>query len=175
MKKLSITLAGLALAAWGCASMEPGLNSANPTGIASQPVITEAYASKEMRLGDTWKVYINASDADGMMKYIVVNVTQLGNTGAYPISFIRIKKENSRDLSGYIYLNTNQNALQGGLNFTNITLTAEIKNKNGYTSKPLTFPLHFTNVRQAPPPPGVFQEKDLGPIMISIEAPNKFD
>ncbi len=174
MKKLSITLAGMMILAWGCASMQSGESSSGPTGAPSTPVITQSYAAEKIRLGETWKVYINASDPGGAMKYIVVTVSQSGSGGAYPVSYIRIKGENSRELSGYVYLNTNQNVGQG-LHFTNIALTAQVKSKTGNTSEPVTFPLHFSNAPQAPPPQGVFQEKELGPVMINIEPANKMD
>ncbi len=167
-----MSLAALAFAAWGCASTQS--SSAGPAGVPSSPVIKESYAAKEIRLGDTWKVYINASDPGGAMKHIVVTVSQPGSGGAYPPSYIRLKGDNTREVSGYIYLNTTQN-LHQGLAFTNIMVTAEIKSKGGPTSNQVTFPLHFTNSRQAPPPQGVFQEKDLGPIMIMLEPANKFD
>ncbi|MCX5911855.1 MAG: hypothetical protein NTV04_07985, partial [Deltaproteobacteria bacterium] len=35
------------------------------------PVITETYASKQMSPGDTWKVYLKASDPNGDMESIV--------------------------------------------------------------------------------------------------------
>jgi hypothetical protein len=174
MRKLSYMLAGMMISVWGCASMQSGQSSPGPTGVPSQPVITRSYASEKIRLGDTWKAYINASDPGGAMKYIVVTVSQFGSGGAYPVSYIRIKGENSREFSGYVYLNTSQN-LHQGLHFTNITLTAEVKSKTGKTSEPVTFPLHFSNEKQAPPPQGVFQEKELGPIMITIEPANKMD
>jgi hypothetical protein len=173
MKRLSMTAAVLALAVWGCASMQS--TSGNPSEVSSKPVITQSYAANEMRLGDTWKVYLRASDPGGNMKYIMVTLSQLGNAGAYPPAYIRLKGENTREFSGYIYLNTNQNVHTGGLHFTNLALSAEVKSKGGQISNTVNFPLQFTNVRQASPPAGVFQEKELGPIMISLEPPNKID
>ncbi len=174
MRKLSFTLTGIMILVWACASMQSGQTSPGSTGVPSKPVITKSYAAEKMRLGDTWKVYINALDPGGAMKYIVVTVSQAGIGGAYPVSYIRIKGENSRELSGYVYLNTSQN-LHQGLYFTNITLTAEVKSKTGITSEPVTFPLLFANIAQAPPPQGVFQEKELGPVMITIAPANKMD
>ena len=37
-------------------------------------VITETYASKQMNPGDTWKVYLKASDPDGDLESIVAKV-----------------------------------------------------------------------------------------------------
>lgn len=68
-------------------------------------VITQSFASTSLGAGDTWKVYLNASDSDGDMKYIVCTIDQPG-IGTYPVSFTRIKEENRQELSGHIYLNT---------------------------------------------------------------------
>ncbi len=174
MRKFLNTLAGMMILVWGCASMQSGEPTSSPTGVPSKPVISQAFAAKEMRSGDTWKVYLNASDPDGNMKYIIANVNQFGNAGGYPVTFIRLKGENTREFSGFIYLNTNQSA-HSGLMFTNLTMTVEIKNKTGITSQPMTFPLHFAQVKQELPPPGVFQEKELGPVMIRIEPANTMD
>jgi len=35
------------------------------------PIISHSFAAQSLRLGDTWKVYLNAADPDGDMKYIV--------------------------------------------------------------------------------------------------------
>ncbi len=137
-------------------------------GSASKPVITQAYAATQMRPGDTWKVYINASDPNSDLKYVVATIHQPGRGGGYPPSYTRVKGGNVHDLSGYVYLNTVIN-IQQGLNFTNITLTVQVKDKAGNFSNPVSFPLHFQmSARQEPPASGVFQEKDLGPVMIQI-------
>jgi len=54
------------------------------------PVITQSFASTSLGAGDTWKVYLNASDPDGDMKYIVCTIDQPG-IGIYPVSFTRVK------------------------------------------------------------------------------------
>ena len=42
------------------------------------PVIFQSFASKELRAGDVWKVYLKASDPEGKMKYIFATVSQPG-------------------------------------------------------------------------------------------------
>ena len=69
------------------------------------PVITETYASKQMNPGDTWKVYLKASDPDGDMESIVATVQMVGS-GTHPVSFTRIRDGNRRELSGYVFLST---------------------------------------------------------------------
>ena len=132
------------------------------------PVITEAFASKEALPGSTWNVYLKASDPDGDMQYVVSVVYQPG-WGDYPISRTRIPEDNRKELNGYVYLNT---LIPGGYNFLNFftfTLTVQIMDKAGHYSKPVVFPVTF-NYRaiQEPPPPGVFQENPIGPILVNL-------
>lgn len=132
------------------------------------PVITESFASKEALPGSTWKIYLKASDPDGDMQYVVSVVYQPG-WGDYPVSRTKIPEDNSRDLSGYIYLNT---LIPGGYNFLNFftfTATIQIQDKAGHYSKPVVFPVTF-NYRaiEEPPPPGIFQENPIGPILVNL-------
>ena len=131
----------------------------------SVPVIQKSFASKGISPGETWKIYLIASDPDGEMKNIVCTIDQPG-VGAYPASFTKIKEDNRKELSGYIYLNTQS---LDDVTFVNLTLTVQIQDKAGHFSSPAIFPLSFTSrFRQEPFPPGVFQEKDLGPILIRL-------
>ncbi len=150
----------------GCASMKA--NQGPPESASARPVITQAYAAPAMRIGETWKIYLNASAPNGDMHYIVATLDQPGRGGGYPPSFTRIKKGQEKQLSGYIYLNTAGN-VQQGLNFTNIVLTVQVKDRYGNLSNPVSFPLHFQlSAVQQPPPSGLFQEDALGPVMIEI-------
>jgi hypothetical protein len=131
------------------------------------PVITQAFASKQIRPGATWKVYLNASDPDGEIKNIYAVVDQAG-VGQYPVTTIRIKEENRKELSGYIYLpGTSQ---WGSLEFINITLTVQVQDQSGAFSAPAVFPLQFSSrASQEEPPQGVFKEQEIGPIMIRLK------
>ena len=100
--KFWIGLAVLGFMAMSCAAMT--MTGEEKYG-KSVPVITGAFASKELIPGHTWKVYLKASDPDGDMQYIVSNVYQPG-WGDYPLSRTRIREENRKELDGYIYLNT---------------------------------------------------------------------
>jgi hypothetical protein len=134
----------------------------------NRPVITRSFAAKEMRLGETWKIYLTASDADGDLRYIVATLDQPGKGGAYPPSYIRIRNS-GRDLSGYVYLPTDVNVDQGLL-YANIILTVSVADKAGHFSDPVSFPLHFRHTgAQEPPPAGAFQENELGPVMIRVQ------
>ncbi len=162
-KILTTIVIGLCLAV-GCAA----LARADAPGKAI-PVINQAFASKELRAGDTWKVYLKSSDPNGNMRYVVCTLYQPG-WGDYPASRTRISSEDSKELNGYIYLNT---LIPGGYNFLNfhtISLTVQIQDKKGNYSKPMEFALYFDPraTVQEEPPAGVFKEQALGPILVHL-------
>jgi len=130
-----------------------------------KPVIVQAFASSRISPGEVWQVYLNATDEDGDMKYILGEVYQAG-IGAYPLSFIKIPHDQQRNLSGYIYLPT---AGIQNLDFLNISLKVTIQDRTGQYSESLSFTLTFDpRAKQENPPPGIFQERELGPIMIKL-------
>jgi hypothetical protein len=164
-KKLFVLTIALLLIA-GCAAMEPVEVREKMYG-KGVPVITQSFASNEIRPGDTWLVYLNAHDPDGDMKQIVCEIEQPG-VGVYPVSYTRIKEENRKELSGYVYLTT-LHVNYFSFNFINLTLRVEIQDRAGHYSAPVFFPLSFNALyRQEPPPQNVFKEHDLGPIMIQL-------
>jgi hypothetical protein len=134
------------------------------------PVITAYFAATELRAGDTWKIYLTAADPDGDMKYIVASIDQAG-MGAYSASYTRIPKERKKEFSGYVYLNTMSSAAYTSTIFYNLRLTLQIQDRAGNYSQPVVVPLNFEYRAgaQTPPPAGKFEEKDLGPIMISLK------
>ena len=166
-----IFLAGLALLFLGSACA--GLQSSESGGSVSKgepPVIIQSFASKQLAAGDTWKIFLNASDVNGDMKQIVSTVSQPGVGES--VSYTRIKREDEREFSGYIYLNTFDAPNYSALNSTTLTLTVQIKDTAGNISKPQVFPLSFNSTfTQEPPPPGVFKEKDVGAILITLRTP----
>ena len=131
------------------------------------PVITDSFASSRLRPGDNWKVYLNASDANGDMRDIVAVIEQTG-VGGYSASYTRIKAENRKEISGYIYLSTlvpNLNTL----NWVNLKVIVQVRDMAGHFSKPVELPLSFSSrASQSPPPAGVYKEQDLGPIMTQL-------
>jgi len=130
------------------------------------PVITQSFASTKVWPGETWKVYLNASDPNGEMKNIFAIVEQPG-VGPYPLSIVRIKEENRKEMSGYLYLVTATPWYP--LSFVNISLTIQVQDKSGNFSPPMTFPLSINSrYTQEAAPQGVFKERDLGPVMVSL-------
>jgi hypothetical protein len=168
MIRKMISAAVLILFLNGCATTT-GVKEREKTSGTSVPVITESFASTTLNPGDTWKVYLKASDPDGDMRYVVASVSQSGR-GEYSPSRTRIREENAKELNGFIYLNT---MVPGGyefLNFVIVNLTVQIQDRAGHYSKPVVFPLSFSGrYLQEPPPPGVFNEQDLGPIMVTLQ------
>ncbi|KPK94981.1 MAG: hypothetical protein AMJ94_00610 [Deltaproteobacteria bacterium SM23_61] len=130
------------------------------------PVILRSFASREICPGDTWKVYIHASDPGGDMKTIICAISQPGR-GSYPVSYVSVPKGQGGEFSGFIYLNTGAGQ---SLPFIHLTLQVEIQDRAGNLSRPVSFLLAFNpRAEQEPPPPGLFQEQELGPIMTSID------
>jgi hypothetical protein len=130
------------------------------------PVITHRFASKEIRPGDTWKVYIRAVDPEGDMNNIICTVSQAGR-GTYPVCFLRIPESQRRELSGFLYLNTSGSQ---GLVFMSLTLMVEIQDRAGNLSWPVSFSLAFNpRAEQENPPLGIFREEEVGPIMVSLD------
>lgn len=149
----------------GCAGLEP-LEMREGIYGKGIPVITQFFASKQLWPGDTWKVYLIASDPDGNMKNIFCVIERPGVR--YPVGITRIKEENRKEISGYIYLTTFADSI-ARLNFVNLTLTVQIQDMAGHFSAPMVFPLSIqSRYTQEPPPPGIFRERDLGPIMIRL-------
>jgi len=131
------------------------------------PVITQAFAAKEIRPGETWKIYLNASDPNGDMKNIFAVVYQQG-VGPYPASLIRVKEQNQKELSGYIYLWTS--TPWHPMDYVNLSVTVQIQDKTGNFSEPAVFLLSLTpRGSQEAPPQGVFKEQELGPIMVKLK------
>jgi hypothetical protein len=164
-KKILVLFVALVLAmGWTTSDLRAAQMPAEGKGA---PVIVQSFASKELRAGDVWKVYLKASDPEGKMKYIFATIFQPG-VGVYPVSITWIKDENRKELSGYIYLNTAPAPPSAFFNLT-LTLAVNIQGKGGVFSQPAVFPLSFSAkpVREAPPD-RVFKEQNLGPIMITL-------
>ena len=147
--------------ATGCATLSGSEVAGNAT-----PVITQSFASKEVKVGETWKIYLKVSDPDGEMKKIYAVVDQPG-VGQYPLTIIRVKPENRKELSGYIYLSTATPVYP--INFINLWLTIHVQDRSGNFSQEAVFPLSINNrSTQEVPPEGVFKEEVLGPVMVVL-------
>ncbi len=163
-KKIIVGLASLFLIA-GCATFESAEVREQRYGKAA-PVIDQYFASPTMRPGDTWKVYVKASDPDGDMKRIVTYLG-VGSRGAdSPAAFTRLREENRMEFSGYLYWFPGLDVGYSGP----YVMIIQVEDRAGHYSAPVSVTLNFKpSGRQESPPAGVFQEKEIGPIMISIK------
>ena len=159
----------VAFAVTGCSGIMMSMEKKEEVYGKEPPMITESFASKEMRPGDTWKVYLKAFDPGGDMDYILATVFLVG-TKAYPVSFIKVREENSKEINGYIYLNTLVPGGYGFLNFSSLNLTVEVRDKVGHFSPPVEFSLSINpRAVQDEPPSGVFKDQTLGPVMTTLK------
>jgi hypothetical protein len=142
------------------------LKTGNGKNQSKPPVATQFFAAQEIRPGDTWKIYLRASDPGGEMKAIYATVDQPGR-GPQFAGPILIPEGQRRELSGFLYLNTFGTP---GLVFLNLTLTVQIRNRAGNYSHPISFPLALNpRAVQETPPPGAFEERELGPITVTLD------
>ncbi len=126
-----------------------------------QPIIVQAFASRTVDPGQTWKVYLKAIAGRGNLKNIF-SVVDRGNS--YP-AMTRITGTDRKSLNGYIYLNTCQGEDFYILN--TLTLTVWIQDTAGAFSEPAVFPLSLESATEPERPPrGVFVERNLGPVMV---------
>lgn len=169
MKKGIVAGMAIMMLIAGCAAMM-SLEEKEKIYGKEAPVISETYASKYMQPGGNWKVYLKASDPDGDMESIVATVDMVGS-GTHPVSYTRIGDGNRKELSGYVSLSTSNPSGDAWLNNLTLTLTVQIKDRAGHLSKAVPFPLEFNSrYVQEPPPPGVFPEQYLGPIIITLRS-----
>jgi hypothetical protein len=99
------------------------------------------------------------------MQNIVCTIDQPG-VGTYPVSITKIDFDKRKEFNGYIYLAT---STFERLHNVNLTLTVHLQDRAGRYSKPVEFHLSLNDLyQQEPPPPGTFQDHDLGPIMIVV-------
>ncbi len=137
------------------------------------PIIDNSFASKQVRTGDLWKVYLKVSDPNGEMKNIYAIVTEPG-IGQYPLTIIRVKDGKRKEISGYIYLDTYSSDFP--LDYVTLTLTVQVQDRSGTFSEPALFELAMNSrYSQEAPPQGVFNEEALGPIMVRLRTPGGDD
>ncbi len=174
LRLTALALAWMAVGAAGCAGLPapPGPGIAAPAGSPqpSAPVIIQSFASARLRPGDTWRVYLIASDPGGEMENIVSTIQQPG-VGTYQASFTPVPSEYGKELNGYISLSTS--ALDE-LDGVYLTLTVQIQDRSGAYSQPAEFRVDLNNLyEQEPPPPGIFRTTALGPIMTRVRGPRE--
>ncbi len=161
--RTKLALIGMILAGIvGCAHMG-GIEEKEKIYGKNPPVIERSFASDQLAPGEQWKIYVRASDPDGDMDTIFAVVEQAG-IGSYPVSITKIKGETGKELSGYVFLNTSG---YDCLCDKKLTVSIEIRDKAGHSSNSVTHSVVGRQTQKSPPP-GVFEEKELGPIMVTL-------
>jgi hypothetical protein len=167
MKTKSAVMGMILVGIVGCAHMG-GLEEKEKIYGKNPPVIEKSFASNQLRPGDQWKIYVLASDPDGDMDALIAVVNQPG-MGSYPISLTKIKEENGKELSGYFYLNTSGPFGSDFLFNQELAVSIQMKDKAGHTSQPVSLSVLLLSTHtQKSAPAGVFKEKELGPIMVTL-------
>lgn len=161
-RRIWISAIGIVLLTIGCATLEEreAKYGSNP------PVIAVTFAKDRIVSDDTWKIYVNAFDADGDMDRFVCSVFQDGRH-PYPFALIAIKPEQRDKLSGYLYLPTY--ASHQDLWGIHIVLSLYVVDKAGHSSNEKTFELRFASkASDKEVDRALFDDRPLGPIMIDI-------
>ena len=167
-KTVQVVLVFLLLS--GCAAYQhPG----DTTDADHPPVILATYAPEVIRPGSVWRVYLKATDPDGDLKEIVAVMWQTGY-GYYPTDITRIKKDDAKEVAGYLYLNTPP---EPTLLSDRFVLTLLVRDRQGNKSEPVEVPLHFDYV---PPEklPEAWQpvaDNQLGGILIRIQSSFRYN
>jgi hypothetical protein len=127
----------------------------------SNPVLEKVWVSPEVNHGDMLKVYIKAKDADADLRWIMVSGGR--GKGAIYGSVIRLRKEDRKDLNGYVFWDTGQAAMRSVSGTVEIT----IEDWKGNESETMSLPVKIVaSGAKSQSAPAEFKDKALGPIMI---------
>lgn len=108
----------------------------------NEPVIHESYAPSVIRPGTTWRIYLHAEDFDGDMKEIITFVTQTG-VAPFPTVINKLKGEDTREVAGYLYMNTSSDSLLLG---DRVEVLLIIRDQRENDSRRIKFSLRFDHV-----------------------------
>jgi len=130
-------------------------------------MIIDSYAASAIRPGTPWQIYLHAKDDDGDMKQIVSILTQTG-AGSYPTDFKNIKKKDSKEFAGYLWLRTPPD--NNFINTTTMNLKIFVSDHQGNNSEPVEFSLQFEMgaAQKLPAKWEKYAKNNLGGILINI-------
>jgi hypothetical protein len=172
MKIRVLTILTVGVVLWGCAT-PPQCKEQVGLGKGQPPALLDSYAASVIRPGGTWRIYLRAKDPDGDMRDIAAVVTQTG-VAPYPTSFTRIREQDSKEVAGYLFLNTSAR----NTNHINDRLTMElmVRDCQGNKSAPVQFLLRFdfAAVEKTPEKWEKYAKRSLGAIMIDIQPSQPF-
>jgi len=137
------------------------LGTAMESRAQSAPVLEKIWVCPEVNHGDLLKVYIKAKDADSDIRWIMVSGGR--GKGAIQGSFIRLKKEDRKDLNGYIFWDTGQAANRS----VSGTVEVSLEDMKGNESETMSLPVRIVSTgAKSCSVPGEFKDKAIGPIML---------
>jgi hypothetical protein len=134
----------------------------------SPPVITSCFASEKLSHGDIWRIYVEANDPDGDMRYFAYTIRTSGR--GRRVDYVRIKKGDRATILGYLRVFTSPPG-DPQAEWAHLTLTLHIQDRSGKASDTVTFPVALSRgVKQASPPPPFDIEglKRLGQIWVEL-------
>ncbi|MDY6968170.1 MAG: hypothetical protein SVR08_05885 [Spirochaetota bacterium] len=165
---LSIIITGIIFLSLNCMSLE----EREAIYGSNTPIIEATFAKNKIISGDTWKIYINASDQDGDMKALACNIYQDG-IYTHPLDIIKIKEDQKKKLSGYIYLATEAFQNLWGVN---VELHLNIFDYAGHWSDTTIIKMKFGSRKsKKEADKNLFTERSLGAILIKLVNPSVYD
>ncbi|HVO84111.1 MAG TPA: hypothetical protein VMU60_06790 [Syntrophobacteria bacterium] len=138
MPRKTMLLGVVAIVLSGCAALQPYI-APPPQDRGQPPRIVDAYASKVIRPGDTWMIFLRAEDPDGDMTSIAAVLWQAG-VGYYPTQVTMLKAEYGKQFSGYLLMKT---PTAFNLNWDEFELTLIVRDSQMNRGQPVTLPLTF--------------------------------
>jgi hypothetical protein len=115
---------------WNLVPIDPG----------NKPIISDSYASQNVKPGEVWKIFIKAADKDGDMKDIVSKISPAGMS-FLTYSITPIHEEERGAFAGYLFVKTPPSPYLRGEMFH---LAIYIRDQEGRKSDSVDLLLHFT-------------------------------
>ena len=137
------------------------------------PVILDSYAAESVRPGATWRIYLEAQDADGDIHSIITQLVQPG-VGGYPPDFTYLKEADREGFAGYLILRTPRDPNLVALNeYVEAMLT--LQDCEGNKSEPVRLTLRFDNKsgfgpQEVPEKWQMAANNKIGTIMVDIQS-----
>lgn len=157
------------LGAQGCAMLDQRTRQELEAAYGpNKPKIEETFAARWVTPGETWKIYINASDPDGDLKYFQVSMWVPG--GIMTPVRLDLEPDQYKSISGYLTLHTGDFPLSI-LRFENseLTLYVALEDRAGHVSEQAIFPVSLVlGSKQEQPLAGKFKEEFLGNVPVQF-------
>ena len=136
--------------------------------VGKPPFITDSFSATEVSHGDSWKVYVKASDPDGDMRYLVYSIRVSGQGGH--TNRLGVRKGDRAELLGYLNISFPP-AQDAWGEWADLTMTLYIQDSQGNTSEKVSFAAALSRgVKQASPPApfDIRGLKTLGHIWVQL-------